>query len=204
MKRNTQKRALVSVTDKRELEKLSILVRLGWEIISTDGTARKLTELGIPHISVQDVTGFPEMLDGRLKTLDPRLFGGTLAIRDSLEHMEAIELHGIYPIDLVIVNLYDFKSKPGIEKIDIGGPSHVRAAAKNGKFVTIVVDPSDYDQVLAEILEQGDTSLALREKLTAKAFAHTAEYDKMISEWMSKKLAAGESLFEATPDGASH
>jgi len=195
----TKRRLLVSVTDKSGLEKLGILVCNGWEIISTGGTAKQFTALEIPCIPVEDVTNFPEMLDGRLKTLDPRLFGGTLAVRDNKRHMQEIAKYDIGPIDLVIINLYDFKSKPSIENIDIGGPSHVRAAAKNGKFVTVVVDPDDYDRVILEIIRTGDTCLKTREKLTAKAFRHTADYDTMIACWMVNKLADGEPLFEDSP-----
>ena len=126
------------------------------------------------------------MMDGRLKTLHPKIFGGILADRSKYEHMQAIADLGIEPIDIVVVNLYAFDQKPGIENIDIGGPSLLRAAAKNGAHVTVVVDPDDYEWVIGEVLNQGNTQLTTRETLATKVFHHTAEYDRMIHDWASQ------------------
>ncbi|EEW54535.1 bifunctional phosphoribosylaminoimidazolecarboxamide formyltransferase/IMP cyclohydrolase [Limosilactobacillus antri] len=191
------KRALVSVSDKTNLVPfVQGLVDNGYEIVSTGGTKRVLDEAGVKTISVEDVTHFPEILDGRVKTLNPYVHGGLLARRELPEHMETLEKLNITPIDLVCVNLYPFKETieqpdvklaDAIENIDIGGPSMVRSAAKNYRDVTIVVDQADYDQVLAEIKNDGDTSLATRAKLAAKAFRHTAAYDALISQYLTKQ-----------------
>jgi phosphoribosylaminoimidazolecarboxamide formyltransferase / IMP cyclohydrolase len=193
------KRALVSVSDKTNLVPfVQELVNSGIEVISTGGTKKLLEESGIKVTGITDVTGFPEMLDGRVKTLHPKIHGGLLAIRDSENHMAQIAEHQIKPIDLVVVNLYPFKetiSKQGvtydeaIENIDIGGPSMLRSAAKNHASVTVVVDPSDYDGVLSEITETGSVDLAKRKKLAAKVFRHTAAYDALIANYLTEQVS---------------
>ena len=198
-------RALVSVSDKTGLVPfVQGLKELGWEIIATGGTQRLLEDSGVETIGISDVTGFPEILDGRVKTLHPKVHGGILARRDLPEHMDKLKELGITTIDLVCVNLYPFRqtiSKEGvtmadaIENIDIGGPSMVRSAAKNWKDVTIVCDPSDYDTVLAELRENGRTSDDTRLKLSAKAYTHTAEYDMCIAGYMREKAGLNEKLF---------
>lgn len=185
-------RALLSVSNKAGLIDLARgLAAAGWELISTGGTARALRDANIPVRDVSDVTGFPEMLDGRVKTLHPVIHGGLLARRDLPEHMAAIAEHGIAPIDLVVVNLYPFRETAArrdvspddvIEQIDIGGPSMLRSAAKNFASVTTVVDPADYPRVLAALAEPGDR-LSLRRELAAKVFEHTAAYDAAIASW---------------------
>lgn len=187
------KRALISVSDKSGLLELAqSLQDLGIEILSTGGTASLLEGAGLPVINVSDVTGFPECLDGRVKTLHPKIHGGILNIRDNPEHQAKIKELGITPIDLVIINLYPFKKtvlKPGvsqeecIENIDIGGPSMLRAAAKNHHDVTVLVDPADYAGVLEEIRQNGDTTLTTRFRLARKVFEHTAAYDALIASY---------------------
>ncbi|MDB4882338.1 MAG: purH [Gemmatimonadetes bacterium] len=187
-------RALLSVSDKSGLLDLARgLHTLGWELISTGGTARALREANVPVRDVADVTHFPEMLDGRVKTLHPAVHGGLLARRDLPEHMAAIAEHDIAPIDLVVVNLYPFRQTAAragatpeevIEQIDIGGPSMLRSAAKNFASVTTVVDPADYAIVLAA-LTAGDDDLDLRRRLAAKVFEHTAAYDAAIASWFA-------------------
>ena len=178
-------RALLSVWDKTGLEAFARgLASLGWELISSGGTSRALAEWGIDHSSVEDVTGSPEMLDGRVKTLHPKIHGGILADRSKPEHRADLEANGIMPIDLVVSNLYPFRSEPGIEMIDIGGPTMVRAAAKNHAYVGIVVEPSDYGEVLDELRRDGELSEATRERLARAAFAHTAAYDAAIVGWL--------------------
>jgi phosphoribosylaminoimidazolecarboxamide formyltransferase/IMP cyclohydrolase len=194
------RRALLSVSDKAGLVPFAqALAARGVEIVSTGGTAKALSEAGVPVIGISDVTGFPEMLEGRVKTLHPMVHGGILADRDKPDHMATIAEHGIAPIDLVCVNLYPFAAtvaRPGvtledaIENIDIGGPSMVRSAAKNHHGVAIVVDPADYDAVLAELNAAGGLSLATRKRLAAKAFAHTAAYDAGIADYLEKTYAA--------------
>ena len=191
------KRALVSVSDKTNLVPfVKGLVENGFEIVSTGGTKKVLDDAGINTISIEDVTHFPEILDGRVKTLNPYVHVGLLARRELPEHMKTLEKLNITPIDLVCVNLYPFKEtieKPdvkladAIENIDIGGPSMVRSAAKNYRDVTIVVDQNDYDQVLGELKENGTTTLETRSKLAAKAFRHTAAYDALISQYLTKE-----------------
>ncbi|MDB4880213.1 MAG: Bifunctional purine biosynthesis protein purH [Gemmatimonadetes bacterium] len=186
--------ALLSVSDKHGLLDFARgLHALGWELLSTGGTARAVREAGIPVRDVSEVTGFPEMLDGRVKTLHPVVHGGLLARRDLPEHMAAIAGQGIAPIDLVAVNLYPFRETaaragavPGqvIEQIDIGGPSMLRSAAKNFAAVTTVVDPADYARVLSALQEKRDDE-ALRRELAAKVFAHTAAYDSAIAAWFA-------------------
>src|SRR5688572_1700758 len=187
-------RALLSVSDKSGLLDLARgLHERGWELISTGGTSRTLREANVPVRDVADVTRFPEMLDGRVKTLHPAVHGGLLARRDAPEHMAAIAEHGIAPIDLVVVNLYPFRqtaSRVGvtpeevIEQIDIGGPSMLRSAAKNFASVTTVVDPADYPSVLAAITANDD-DLDFRRRLAAKVFEHTAAYDAAIATWFA-------------------
>ncbi len=188
------RRALISLSDKSGLEELGAgLARHSVEIVSTGGTAAKLREFGIEVRDISDLTGFPEMMDGRVKTLHPKVHGGLLGVRDNPEHAAAMEQHGIDPIDLVIVNLYPFLDTVTggagrdtiIENIDIGGPSMIRSAAKNHAHVAIVTDPSDYAALLAELDEQGGTTLEFRRKLAAKAFALTAAYDSTISQWFA-------------------
>ncbi len=192
-------RALISVSDKTGLvEFAGALARRGIEILSTGGTARTLQDAGITVTDVAEHTGFPEMMDGRLKTLHPKVHGGLLAIRGNPEHARAAQAHAIAPIDLLIVNLYPFEATAAkaapfaecIENIDIGGPAMIRAAAKNHAAVTVVVDAQDYAVVLADMTQHdGATSLALRKKLAAKAYARTAAYDAAISSWFATAIA---------------
>src|SRR5688500_2658687 len=187
------KRALISVSDKTGIVDFAKqLKELGVEIISTGGTAKTLRDAGIEVRDVSDVTGFPEMMDGRVKTLHPKVHGGLLGVRDNPDHAAAMAEHAIAPIDLVVVNLYPFAETVArraerdeiIENIDIGGPSMVRSAAKNHAHVAIVTDPSDYAELIAALDENdGMTSLPLRKRLAAKAFSATAAYDAMISSW---------------------
>ena len=187
-------RALLSVSDKTGLVDLARgLVPLGWELVSTGGTAKAIRDAGLPVKDISEITGVPEMMDGRVKTLHPAVHGGLLARRDLPEHMQAMREHGIDPIDLVVVNLYPFRetaAKPGIapdavvEQIDIGGPSMLRSAAKNFASVTVLVDPADYPRVL-DAFRGGTADEALRRSLAEKAFAHTAAYDAAISAWFA-------------------
>ena len=189
------RRALLSVSDKAGLADLAAaLVRHGVELVSTGGTAKALREAGHDVRDVADLTGFPEMMDGRVKTLHPTVHGGILAVRDDAAHVAAMEAHGIGGIDLVVVNLYPFAATVAkgaardeiIENIDIGGPAMVRSSAKNHAFVTIITEPEDYAAVIAEMdAHAGATSLALRQRLAATAFAHTAAYDGMIAQWFA-------------------
>ena len=188
------RRALISLSDKFGLEPLAAgLSAAGVELVSTGGTAAKLRELGHEVRDISDLTGFPEMMDGRVKTLHPKVHGGLLAVRDNPEHVAAMEAHGIGAIDLVVVNLYPFEATVArgasrdeiIENIDIGGPSMVRSAAKNHDHVAIVTDPADYAELVGQIGEQGGTDLAFRRRLAAKAYARTASYDSMIASWFA-------------------
>src|SRR5690554_4310197 len=190
------RRALISVTDKTRVEYLAKgLVRAGVEILSTGGTARVLKEGGITVTDIGDYTGFPEMLDGRVKTLHPKVHGGLLYRRDLPAHCEQAADHGIVPIDLVVVNLYPFEQTvakgdvthaEAIEQIDIGGPSMLRSAAKNHEAVTVVVDPADYAIVLSEMDEhKGATTLKTRERLAVKVFQRTAAYDAAIAAYLN-------------------
>ena len=191
----TKKRALISVSDKNGVGEFAReLANLGFEIISTGGTKKMLQEQGISVLSVSDVTGFPEILEGRVKTLNPFIHGGLLAKHDDLRHQKQLEEHGIEPIQLVCVNLYPFQQtieKPyvtvadAIENIDIGGPTMLRASAKNHQYVTVVVDPADYPTVLDELKDGDETTLETRRKLAAKVFRHTAAYDALIAEYMT-------------------
>lgn len=191
------KRALLSVSDKTGLLDFAQgLVRNGYEIISTGGTKKALEEAGLPVIGISEITGFPEIMDGRVKTLHPNVHGALLCVRDNPDHVKQIQDLGIDYIDLVCVNLYPFKEtvqKPGvdhatiIENIDIGGPSMLRSASKNYRFIPVLCDPADYDQVLEEIEAYGETTPETREKLAAKVFRHTARYDAMIADYLTKK-----------------
>jgi phosphoribosylaminoimidazolecarboxamide formyltransferase/IMP cyclohydrolase len=193
-----KRRALISVSDKTGIDAFAAkLVELGYEIISTGGTKSLLERLNIPVTGISDVTGFPEILDGRVKTLHPAVHSGLLAVRSEAEHRHQMEQLQLDYIDLVAVNLYPFQqtiAKPNvsteeaIENIDIGGPSMLRSAAKNHAFVTVVVDATDYAQVLEQIETQGDTTLATRRMLAAKTFRHTAAYDALIGEYLTAKL----------------
>ncbi|QNM82070.1 bifunctional phosphoribosylaminoimidazolecarboxamide formyltransferase/IMP cyclohydrolase [Sphingomonas sabuli] len=189
------RRALISLSDKSGLDRLATaLADRGVELVSTGGTAAKLRDAGTEPRDISDLTGFPEMMDGRVKTLHPKVHGGLLGVRDNADHAAAMADHGIAPIDLVVVNLYPFEATVArgasrediIENIDIGGPSMVRSAAKNHDYVTIVTDPADYDELLRELGEHdGATTLAFRKRMAAKAYALTAAYDSMISQWFA-------------------
>jgi len=188
-------RAIVSVTDKSNLDKFAAGLRdMGVEIISTGGTGRMLREAGIPVRDISEVTGFPEILDGRVKTLHPLVHGGILARRDNPEHVQTMKAHGIAQIDMVVVNLYAFEKAvacPGctldeaMENIDIGGPTMLRAAAKNFRDVAVVIDPADYEAVVEEMrARKGALSLETRFHLAKKVFARTHEYDGAISRYL--------------------
>lgn len=197
-----KKRALISVSDKTGIVELAKgLAKAGLEIVSTGGTKKALDEAGVATISIDEVTGFPEMMDGRVKTLHPLIHGGLLGRRDLATHMDAMKEHDITPIDVVVVNLYPFKEtilKPdvteedAIENIDIGGPSMLRSAAKNHASVTVVVDPKDYEVVLGELAENGETTLATRKRLAAKVFRHTAAYDALIAGYLTEVVGEEE------------
>lgn len=197
-KKRIMKRALISVFDKTNVVEFAReLTSLGWEIISTGGTSAKFKAEGIPVMDISDLTKFPECFDGRVKTLHPNVEGGILAIRDNEMHQKQMAELGIEPIDIVVCNLYPFKEtilKPDasheeiIENIDIGGPTMLRAAAKNYKFVSVVTDPEDYTKIVEEIKTSGDTSFETKEYLAAKVFEHTAHYDALISGYFNKKL----------------
>ncbi len=198
------RRALLSVSDKTGLLSFAAALKnRGIELVSTGGTAAALKAAGLPVQDVAELTGFPEMMDGRVKTLHPKVHGGLLAIRGNAVHDEAAREHGILPIDLLVVNLYPFEATVAknaayddcVENIDVGGPAMIRGAAKNHESVTVIVEPADYDRVLAEIAaNNGATTLALRKALAAKAFARTAAYDAAISNWFAREIGT------ATPD----
>lgn len=191
-------RALVSVSNKEGIVPfVQQLVDLGVEVISTGGTKKVLQDNGVNVIGISEVTGFPEILDGRVKTLHPMIHGGLLAMRDNESHQAQMEEHGITPIDLVVVNLYPFKEtisktdstfEDAIENIDIGGPTMLRSAAKNHKDVAVLVDPADYEGVIAELKESGKVEVATRRRLAAKVFRHTAAYDAMISNYLTEAV----------------
>ncbi len=196
-------RALISVSDKSGIVKFAkILSEMGIEILSTGGTAKIIKEAGMPVKDVAEFTGFPEMLDGRVKTLHPKIHGGLLARRDNPSHRAQMKQHGLLPIDLVAVNLYPFEStvarpdcpfEEAIENIDIGGPAMLRSSAKNFEHVTVVVDPRDYPRVLEELRRhQGEVSRETRLSLALKVFAHTARYDGMIAAYLEGRTGAGE------------
>ena len=192
------KKAIISVSDKTGIVDFAKeLSNLGVEIISTGGTAKILKENNINVIEISDYTGFPEIMDGRVKTLHPKIHGGILALRDNSEHMNKIKELGIEPIDMVVVNLYPFEKtieKPeatfedAIENIDIGGPTMIRASAKNFKFVVVIIDPDDYSKVLEEIKTNGDVSYSTRLYLAQKVFERMSKYDGKIAEYLKKYL----------------
>lgn len=189
-------RALISLTDKSGIEDFArSLTELGVEILSTGGTAKKMRDNGIDVTDVSEFTGFPEMLDGRVKTLHPLVHGGILNQRENSDHQQQCRDHGIKPIDIVAVNLYAFEKTvadpncglaDAIENIDIGGPTLLRASAKNFRDVTVIVDPADYEQVLSEIKATGNTTLKTRFKLAVKVFELTSAYDTAIADWLVK------------------
>lgn len=192
------KRAILSVSDKTGIVDFAKeLDSLGFEIISTGGTARLLSENGLSVTPVDSITEFPEMMDGRVKTLHPRIHGGILGLRDNEAHVAQAKANGIEWIDLLVVNLYPFEQtiakadvtiEDAIENIDIGGPTMLRSAAKNYKFVTIITDPADYEPVLNSLKKEGDVSLEIRQKLAAKVFKRTADYDSAIDQFLSEKF----------------
>ncbi|MDN4074864.1 bifunctional phosphoribosylaminoimidazolecarboxamide formyltransferase/IMP cyclohydrolase [Fictibacillus terranigra] len=194
----TIKRALVSVSNKEGLVPfVKALADKGVEIISTGGTSKALQEAGVNVTGISEVTGFPEIMDGRVKTLHPMIHGGLLAVRENESHVRQMEENGISPIDLVVVNLYPFKETiskedvafaDAIENIDIGGPSMLRSAAKNHAYVTVVVDPSDYGSVLEEVEKNNEVTEETRRKLAAKTFRHTAAYDALIAEYLTNMV----------------
>ncbi|MGN1240313.1 MAG: bifunctional phosphoribosylaminoimidazolecarboxamide formyltransferase/IMP cyclohydrolase, partial [Paludibacteraceae bacterium] len=198
-------RVLVSVSDKTGLVPfVKGLQEAGWEVIATGGTQRLLEDEGVKTIGISEVTGFPEICDGRVKTLHPKVHGALLARRDEPSHMQALAENGIEMIDMVCVNLYPFRetiAKEGvtmaeaIEKIDIGGPSMLRSAAKNWNDVTVVCDPTDYDTILSEVRATGNTTRETRLRLSAKAYTHTAEYDCCIATYMRQQAGLNEKLF---------
>jgi len=189
-------RALISLTDKSGIDDFArALADLGVEILSTGGTAKKIRDCGIPVKDVSEFTGFPEMLDGRVKTLHPLIHGGILNQRENPDHQQQCAKHGIKPIDIVAVNLYAFEKTvanpdcslaDAIENIDIGGPTLLRASAKNFQDVTVIVDPADYEQVLSEIRATGNTTLKTRFRLAVKVFQLTSAYDTTIARWLEK------------------
>ena len=189
-------RALISLTDKSGVEEFAReLAALGIEILSTGGTAKKIREAGVPVMDVSEFTGFPEMLDGRVKTLHPKVHGGILNQRANSEHRKQCAEHGLKNIDLIAVNLYAFERTvadpncslaDAIANIDIGAPTMLRASAKNFHDATVIVDPADYSQVHAEIKETGTTTLKTRFRLARKVFALTSSYDTAISQWLEK------------------
>ena len=196
------KRALLSVSDKRGIVEFGKeLAAMGVDIISTGGTMKALRDAGVPVTAVQDVTGFPEMMDGRVKTLHPKIHGAIFAMRDHESTVQAMKDHGITPIDLVVVNLYPFRetiAKPdvtladAIENIDIGGPCMVRAAAKNNKFVAIVTNPDMYGEITELLKKDGELSDAYRLNLARLAFTHTAEYDAAIAAYLTEEVRKGD------------
>jgi len=200
--------ALLSVSDKTGIvEFAQALHAQGVKLLSTGGTAKLLADKGLPVTEVSEVTGFPEMLDGRVKTLHPRVHGGLLARRDLPEHMAALKEHGINTIDLLVVNLYPFAQatakldctlENAIENIDIGGPTMLRAAAKNWQDVAVIIDPVDYEQVLSEMKGEGLTR-GTKFMLAKKVFAHTAAYDGMITNYLTSLEAGSELKTEAVP-----
>lgn len=195
-----KKRAIISLTDKTGVVEFAReLDALGYEILSTGGTWKVIHEAGIPVTQVSDVTGFPECLDGRVKTLHPMIHAGILAMRSNPEHMAQLEKLGVTPIDIVAINLYQFKQtvlKPGVERaevienIDIGGPTMLRAAAKNYQDVSVIVDPADYATVIAELKANGSVSVETNLKLAYKVFNHTAAYDTLIQSYLRRETGS--------------
>lgn len=192
------KRALISVSDKTGVVEFARKLHdAGVEIVSTGGTMKAIRDAGIPVLYVSDVTGFPEIMDGRVKTLNPYIHGGILAVRDDPKHVQQMKEHKITPIDLVVVNLYPFDAtvaKPNvtlaeaIENIDIGGPAMVRAAAKNFRFVTVITNPARYELVAAQVEKAGEVDAHTRMELAQEAFAHTAAYDAMIKDYLAAQI----------------
>ncbi|WP_407049323.1 bifunctional phosphoribosylaminoimidazolecarboxamide formyltransferase/IMP cyclohydrolase [Methyloraptor flagellatus] len=200
------KRALLSVSDKTGLIDFArALAEKGVELVSTGGTRKSLADAGVPVIDVSAVTGFPEIMDGRVKTLHPKVHGGLLAVRNDPDHAEAMQAHGIAGIDLAVINLYPFEETiakgadeaTSIENIDIGGPAMIRAAAKNHGHVAVVVDPADYAKILEQIETKGGTELKVRRRLAQKAFARTATYDAAISNWFAEKVGEPNPAYRA-------
>jgi phosphoribosylaminoimidazolecarboxamide formyltransferase/IMP cyclohydrolase len=187
-----KKRALISVTNKEGLVPFAqALVNLGWEIISTGGTAKAIREGGVPCIEVADVTGYPEMMDGRVRTLHPGVFGGIIADRDVVSHMNEAANYRIGMIDMVVVNLYDFAKRPSINEIDVGGPSMLRAAAKNHKHVIVVPSPVYYVGIIQQLGSKGDIPILERQLLAERVFEITAQYDADIRDHFRKVREAG-------------
>lgn len=192
------KRALISVSDKTGITDFAkSLAGLGIEIISTGGTAKSIRDAGIPVTTIDEVTGFPEILNGRVKTLHPKVHGALLAVRDNEEHLRQLKENGIGFIDLVVVNLYPFEKtvakenvtiEEAIENIDIGGPAMLRSAAKNNRYVGAVIDPADYNRVLDELRAYGELKEKTRRYLAAKVFQHTASYDTAIVRFLSERF----------------
>ena len=177
--------ALVSVFDKTGLEEFAKdLASYGWNIVASGGTAAHLEKAGIEVISVDEITGFPEILGGRVKTLHPKIFGGLLADRNKCEHLCELVEHEIQPFEMVVCNFYPFEQQPSVEMIDIGGPSMVRAAAKNHENVVVLVSPSDYSIVMDELKASGEVSYETRKLLARKAFETTRDYDAAVAEWL--------------------
>ncbi|MBQ6692978.1 MAG: hypothetical protein IJP30_05200 [Clostridia bacterium] len=201
-----KKRAFLSVSDKTGVVEFARqLSELGFEIVSTGGTERAIRDGGVPVTNVSDITGFPECLDGRVKTLHPMVHAGILAMRENPEHMKQVEELGVTLIDVVCVNLYPFKRtmrtpdvtfEECIENIDIGGPSMLRAAAKNHRDVAVLVDAADYDTVIAELKENGAVSMETKRRLCYKVFSHTAAYDAMIAGYLQQQVADAPMLDE--------
>ena len=194
-------RAVVSVSDKTGVAEFAhVLAELGVEILSTGGTAKGIREHGVPVTEVSDYTGFPEMMEGRVKTLHPKIHGGILGDRSKREHLDQMEAQGIVPIDMVVVNLYPFEAtvakegctlEEAIENIDIGGPTPIRAAAKNYRSVTVVTDPQDYSQIIQELKESGGSiSEKTNFELASKAFQHTHHYDGAIAQYLDTVKAS--------------
>ncbi len=192
------RRAIISVSDKSGLQPLiDVLVDNGVELVSTGGTKKAIAGFAAPVRDVSDLTGFPEMMDGRLKTLHPLVHGGLLAIRENTEHVAAMKAHNIVPVDLLVVNLYPFEEtlRSGapfgecVENIDIGGPARIRAAAKNHRDVVVIVGPSYYPELLKELERyNGSTTITFRQKCFARAFEHTANYDRHIADWTADQF----------------
>ncbi|MGM0444438.1 MAG: hypothetical protein ACQEQV_09645 [Fibrobacterota bacterium] len=194
MSRITVKKALISVSDKTGVDRIArALSEAGAEILSTGGTAQMIRDAGIPVTSVDSYTGHPEIMNGRVKTLHPKVHGGILAVRDDEFHQADMQANDIDPIDMVVVNLYPFEKTvaregvtiaEAVENIDIGGPTMVRSSAKNHAWVCVVVDPADYDDLIEEIQHEGGVSDTTRRRLAVKAFAHTAQYDSAITTYL--------------------
>jgi phosphoribosylaminoimidazolecarboxamide formyltransferase / IMP cyclohydrolase len=195
MEYGVRQRVMLSVTDKTGITKWGQLSPTKWELISTGGTAKTLQDGGVAVTPVEVITGVPEMMSGRIKTLNHKLYGGILADRDDESHMKALAALEMTPISVVVINLYEFEKQKCIDQIDIGGPSGLRAAAKNGKHVAVVVDPADYDTVIEHLLKTGTVPMELRELLFYKVFAATAKYDTAIATWAAECLLLKQPLF---------